>query len=705
MLKKILHSPCLARFKPFVGQIPIVGPWLMRVYHQHRATRNFNYDEWLLRRQRERSEEYPALPAPGPAFDILTLTYQTDPQVLRKTADSVFAQDCPDWRWVICDNASTRPETRAVLDELARHPRVVVRRFAENHGITEGHRLGLEFCSSDYVVLLDHDDLLSPDALRVCAWYIQRHDWPDFLYSDEDKCDMRDRHYYPFFKPDFSPALLLDTGYTCHLSVVRREKLIECGAFTDRDVEGTQDWDMAVRLYEMGSRVIHIPEILYTWRATRTSTATSAKAKSYVGAAHRNCLTRHLSRRGLSDRFEVQANPLFAVPAIGLWRLRRVPDSTGPLVDVILIANEDARETAAAIASCLRETDYPNFRLRVVVPHGEQHVEALRGSCLELMAKLPDHLIFEFDAPGPINFPETINRTLRSPMERAAAEFIAVLPAGSRLLYRDWLWEAVGQFELHPQAAFVGGRLFGCDQQVLGGSAILGLMGATGVAYENATRAEKGYFCFNTCHRNVSAIVGAPWVAHRGRLLQLGGFDAQFSVAFFEADFSARCHKAGWHVIASPYIAAVGNQRPDFDAHVIEEWPVLYRKHSDLLRDDPFYSPYLGLRNDTIYQIVDPQERGHCVNSRLLHLQASTNDVERYRGLPSGRYLISRNCESPLASKPPPLREEGSRVETTVGWPQTRAGSPLPTVLRDVPNSREQENTLASACKTEDQAA
>jgi hypothetical protein len=275
---------------------------------------------------------------------------------------------------------------------------------------------------------------------------------------------------------------------------------------------------------------------------------------------------------------------------------------------------------------------------------------------------------------------------------QSAAEFIAFLPTGSRLLYRDWLWEAIGQFELHPQAAFVGGRMFGGHQQVIGGSAIFGLMGAAGVAYENATRTEKGYFCFNACHRNVSAIVGSPWVAHRGRVLRLGGFDARYPVAFFEADFAARCHKAGWHVIASPYIAAVGNKRPDFDSHVNEEWPALYREHSDLLRDDPFYSPYLGFQPGAIYQIVEPEERGNFVNSRLLQLQASTNDVDRYRGLPGSRYLIARNVQP---------------VEASVATDSDRRSCGItPLLPRDAGTpTGEQADTLRTSWKAEDQAA
>jgi cellulose synthase/poly-beta-1,6-N-acetylglucosamine synthase-like glycosyltransferase len=653
MLKRLLHSPRLAPLKPLVGRLPLLGPWLTRIYHRDKATLNFDFDAWMTRRRRERDSEYPLPAGDAPTFDILTLTFQTEPTVLQKTADSVFAQDYPHWRWVIGDNGSSRPETLALLERIARDPRVVVVRFRENHGIAEGHRLALERCSADYVALLDHDDLLTPDALRVVAWHIQHHGRPDFLYSDEDKCDMRDRHFYPYFKPDFSPALLLDTGYTCHLSVVRREKLIDCGAFTEREVEGTQDWDMAVRLYERGARVVHIPEILYTWRATPTSTATAASAKKYIGTAHRECLTRHLVRRGLADRFEVQPNPMSAVPAIGLWRLRRLAEPPAPLVDVLLAANGNTSEVAATVDDCLRETAYPNFRLRVVGLTSVTDIDAVRAECRCHLPDRMDRVLFELNETCGTMIPEIINLSLHAPpLGQPAADLVAFVPVGSRLLYRDWLWESVGQFELHAQAAMIGGRLFDVGQRVIGGAATFGLAGSVGVAYEGASRNEKGYFCINTVHRNIAAIVNAPWVIRRDAAIALGGFDPRFATAFFEADFAARCHKAGMAVIASPYIAAVGNTRPGFADGVNREWPTLYHEHPDLLRDDPFYSPFVGLGGDSIYQLVKPAARGDFVNSRMQQARTASGDAVRHRDLPSDRYEVSRNRESVHVTSP-----------------------------------------------------
>src|SRR6185503_793757 len=107
-------------------------------------------------------------------------------------AASVFAQDYSNYRWLIWDNGSTKPETRAVLAEIAKDPRAAFHRSDQNLRITTGHLKALELCNAEYIALLDHDDLLYPDALRINAWHIVNFGRPDFLYSDEDKCDMQD---------------------------------------------------------------------------------------------------------------------------------------------------------------------------------------------------------------------------------------------------------------------------------------------------------------------------------------------------------------------------------------------------------------------------------------------------------------------------------------------------------------------------------
>ncbi len=362
------------------------------------------HHEWITQRVAQRNAEYP-LPRQPATFDILTLVYETDAAILRKTAASVIAQDAHVWRWVICDNGSTSEGTRDVLRDLACHPNIDVEWLPKNLGMVEGHRRGLELCTADYVAFLDHDDVLTVDALRVTACIIERFDRPDFLYSDEDKCDIEERRFAPLFKPDFSPALLNDVAYTCHMSVVKREQLRGCGAFTDPGVEGTQDWDMALRLFEIGCRIVHIPEILYSWRALPTSTAMTLLSKPYVLDAQLSCLRQHLQRQGLAERFDVIANPAFPEPD-GHWWIRRLAVPPEPSVDVVVLDTQ--------VAKGVREiTDYGNFHVRV----------AADGSV------------------GP-----------------AEADFIALVPAGGELLSPGWLREALGLFELVRDAAIVCGQ-------------------------------------------------------------------------------------------------------------------------------------------------------------------------------------------------------------------------------------------------------
>ena len=211
---------------------------------------------------------------------MLTLTFDTPLAVLKKTADSLLTQDYPYWRWVIWDNASSRRKRCISWRSWRNILRSVVHRGTENLGITRGHSHALQKCDREYVVLLDHDDLLDPDCLRIVAWHIDRHGRPGFLYTDEDKCDMNETRFGPSIKPGVSPALILDTAYTCHLSIIRRELLVQLGAFSDACVEGSQDWDMTMRLFESGCKIVHVPEVVYTWRARPNRRRSAASPRS-----------------------------------------------------------------------------------------------------------------------------------------------------------------------------------------------------------------------------------------------------------------------------------------------------------------------------------------------------------------------------------------------------------------------------------------
>ena len=646
--------------KHLIARVPGLGPALRRAYGAYRrrgAMRRFgpHYGRWIAERMAARGGDYPAPTSNPPQFDIVTLTFDTDPELLRATARCVLEQDYPHWRWVIWDNASTAAGTQQVLAELARHPQVLVQYNDVNLGITRGHAAALALCEREYVAFLDHDDLIDRDALRINACLIDRCRRPDFLYSDEDKCEREGQRDNPFFKPDPSPALLLDTGYTCHFAVARRDRLRECGAFDDPQVEGAQDWDLALRLTERGCRAVHVPEVLYTWRAGPRSTAIAGTAaKPYVIEAQRACLQAALVRRNLAGQFVVQANPLF--PELdGHWRIGRTAAAgPAPLIDLVLLAHPfGARQTpgdwAADCTALLAATRYPHCRLRLI---GAGDDSALDAAC-QALRDAGQPVYRETSAGSSPNVARALNAVLKTPPPgEPAATCLAFVPAEAKIDTRDWLWEAVTLLELHADAALVGGRLFGPRGRVLGGPVVFGGNGLVEAAYAGTRGDEPGYYGLNWCRRNVVAVARAPWVLRRAAAADVGGFDPGFPAVYFDVDLAARCHRAGWQVIYSPDIAARGARAaPARDAEAeADEAARLFQAHYDLIRDDPFYSPFLSLEARRAFRLAQPAERAAPINRQRSRLRIDPGQAWRQPPARSDVYEFFRYATRPAGT-------------------------------------------------------
>src|SRR6266566_2637061 len=121
--------------------------------------------------------------------------------------------------------------------------------------------------------------MTTPEALFEVARRLNQNPEVDLIYCDEDKLDAAGRHV-TYFKPDWSPDLLLSTNYITHFVVMRRERLAEVGGFRP-GFEGSQDYDLLLRVTEGTSRIAHIAKILYHWRMTPSSASQSANAKPW----------------------------------------------------------------------------------------------------------------------------------------------------------------------------------------------------------------------------------------------------------------------------------------------------------------------------------------------------------------------------------------------------------------------------------------
>ncbi len=292
------------------------------------------YRVWMAQRLAERQSNYQGSVARG-LLSILTPVWNRSPvRYLRTLAESLIGQNqggaC---EWVILDNGCSNGALLAYIRELNQYSWVKLHRVPTNIGIGAGLRYCLEQATGRYVLPVDADDYLYPDALQVISSYIGKAGYPPLLYTDEDKV-IGTRFYQPYFKPDWDPVLFLNSAYIAHLGVIDRQKALELGAYDDPDAEGSQDWDLFVRFMIAGWTPVHIPEVLYSWRVHAHSTADDAATKPYIHSSQKAVLQRFLDARQDPGRFSIEYSPLLG--GAPHWHFVRRHTDPKPIVSVVL---------------------------------------------------------------------------------------------------------------------------------------------------------------------------------------------------------------------------------------------------------------------------------------------------------------------------------------------------------------------------------
>ena len=256
-------------------------------------------------------------------------TYNSPEKWLRRAIESVRRQLYVNWELCIADDASREPHVRQILEEFRTTDSRIKIIFRKDNGhISAASNTAIEMATGEFIALLDHDDQLSEHALYMVAAELNDYRDADLIYSDEDKIDEEGRRYEPYFKPDWNPALFLAQNFLCHL-VVYRTRIVKSLAGFREGYEGSQDWDLAMRVSECipDSHIRHIPYVLYHWRAIPGSTAFATDQKEYVSEAQRRTLESHFSRIDRSAAI---------LPASGAhWRVK-YPLPATPLVTLII---------------------------------------------------------------------------------------------------------------------------------------------------------------------------------------------------------------------------------------------------------------------------------------------------------------------------------------------------------------------------------
>lgn len=335
------------------------------------ALRDIDYATWIERRVRWRRDRY-LVDGDENLFSLLTCVWNTPAAFLDELAASVFAQDFGGFEWVILDNGTTRKETLALLEEIEREPRVRLLRATRNLGIVGGLRRCLQAAAHPYVMAVDHDDRLYPDALRVFAWHIREHQEPALLYSDEDKVlgeTLRD----PYFKPPWDFVLFLNSCYIAHLGALDRKLALELDCYTDPEAEGSHDWDSFLRFVLAGHLPEHVPEVVYTWRMHLGSTALDIDSKSFIHSSQQRVLGKFLASHEHGAEYAIAMSP-FVDQTPDWWFVRRSQSKRRVLE--MKLRNETPLESLKSLAD---EADAEDAVVAIswqgVVPDGESWYE------------------------------------------------------------------------------------------------------------------------------------------------------------------------------------------------------------------------------------------------------------------------------------------------------------------------------------------
>ncbi len=472
-----------------------------------------------------------------PFFSIVTPVYQTPREVLEATIDSVRTQTFTDWELILVDDCSPDDEVRDVLRAAARlDSRIRIHLRPLNGGISAASNDALDLVRGPFLALLDHDDLLTSDALQRMADAFQEHPDADYGYSDEDKIDVDGVVSEEFHKPDWSPERLRHSMYTGHISVLRTALVREVGGFRSA-FDGSQDHDLVLRVTERARRVVHVPEVLYHWRIIPGSAAGSSEAKPYAWLAGQRAVQEHLDRSGVQGVAELGRLTSF-------YRLRRQLDPALRVSIVIptggqkgVIWGEPRWLAAEAVRSALTKTAHTN--VEVVVVHDLTTPPAMLA---ELKAIAGSRLVL-VPYGSPFNFSEKCNLGFL----HSTGDVIVLLNDDVEIKSDNWL-EALAAPLREPDVGLVGARLLLSDGTVQhAGHAYAGAIWHH--PYYGCAGDDPGYFGALIVNREVSGVTAACAAIRRDVYEQVGGLSEELPMNYNDVDLSYKVREMDYRVI------------------------------------------------------------------------------------------------------------------------------------------------------------
>lgn len=477
----------------------------------------------------------------APKFSIVLPVFDTPEQFLEQCLKSIINQDYRDWELCLVDDASTNTAVRKILARFAKkYEQIKLKIREDNGGIATASNDAIEMATGEFVVLVDHDDLLEPDALTVIADYIARYEDVDFLYTDEYILHS-DGRLVELRKPHWSPERLRTQNYLGHLSVIRRDLLSNVGNFSPA-FAGAQDYDLMFRVTEAARRIVHIPIALYYWRNFDESFSRHGDTRATTFDSGRRAVEAHCQRVGIDavvERTERES----------VFRIRR-PCTDTSLVSIVIPTRGSSeyvwgiRRTLVVdcVRSVLEKSSYQHLEIVVVAD-----TSMPRGVVDELSSIVGDRLtVVWYDRA--FNFSDKVNVGV----SYSTGKYIMLLNDDTELISSDWCEETIALLQDESVGA-VGGLLLYDD----------GTIQHAGHQYINGRAVNYGWkiVVSDTDHvgkatyqREVVGVTAAAMMVRRAVYEEVGGFSVLFPGNYNDVDFCRKIWGTGRRVILNPYV-------------------------------------------------------------------------------------------------------------------------------------------------------
>ena len=476
----------------------------------------------------------------GPKISIVVPLYNTPLDFLEELLDSVVNQTYRNWE-LCCVDAGTAPGVgEMVRQRAAADPRIRYQKLDKNELIPGNTNKGIEMATGDFIALLDHDDILHPCALWYAAKAIAEQG-ADFVYTDEATFEGKVENVVLYhFKPDFMLDNLRSNNYICHLTVFSRALMERAGGGERMEYNGSQDYELFLRLTEQAEKIVHIPHALYYWRSSPGSTAADISAKTYCIDAGIAALKAHYARCGIA------VDDVALIPGTpGYYKTDYTIEHPGR-VSILIPTCDHIRDLELCVDSIYARTTYPDFEL-ILIENNSKQPETFRA--YERMQKEhPDNLkVVTWEGKG-FNYSALNNFG----EQYATGEYLLLLNNDTEVITPNWLEEMV-MYAQQKRVGCVGAKLLYPDDTIQHAGIGFGIGGVAGHLHKYFPAASDGYMGRLNYVQDVYGDTAACLLIRREIYDEMNGLDESYAVAFNDVDFCVRVREAGYTNVFTPF--------------------------------------------------------------------------------------------------------------------------------------------------------